>query len=101
MNGYNSLAIEIPFGGYKKSGIGREGGTGAIEHYSQLKSVFLQMNDIKYPWNEGKPNKLRESGIKKLKKKKISLFTFKKTTRPKKEREALVKAVNWKSLNAN
>jgi hypothetical protein len=36
--GYQS---EIPFGGYKMSGIGREDGAEAIHEYSQAKSVTV------------------------------------------------------------
>lgn len=31
-----------PFGGFKKSGVGREGGTEGLEAYTETKSVFLQ-----------------------------------------------------------
>ena len=42
--GYQS---EIPFGGYKASGIGREHGTEAIHEYTQLKSVTVGMERFK------------------------------------------------------
>ena len=32
---------EMPFGGVKRSGMGRELGTAALEHYSEWKSVFV------------------------------------------------------------
>ncbi len=46
INTYNLTPIEMPFGGHKKSGIGRENGHAAIEHYSQIKSVFVEMNGV-------------------------------------------------------
>lgn len=42
--GYQS---EIPFGGYKMSGIGREHGTEAMHEYTQLKSVTVGMERFK------------------------------------------------------
>lgn len=46
INSYNINPVEIPFGGYKQSGIGRENGLAAIEHYSQLKTVYVAMKDL-------------------------------------------------------
>ncbi|WP_153770715.1 betaine-aldehyde dehydrogenase [Labrenzia sp. CE80] len=46
INTYNLTPIEMPFGGYKKSGIGRENGHAAIEYYSQIKSVYVEMGDV-------------------------------------------------------
>jgi betaine-aldehyde dehydrogenase len=43
INAYNLTPVEAPFGGMKRSGIGRENGQAAIEHYSQLKSVYVGM----------------------------------------------------------
>jgi betaine-aldehyde dehydrogenase len=40
----------MPFGGVKQSGIGRENGQAAIEHYTQLKSVYVAMNAIESPY---------------------------------------------------
>jgi betaine-aldehyde dehydrogenase len=31
----------MPFGGVKRSGVGRELGPSALEHYSEWKSVFI------------------------------------------------------------
>jgi betaine-aldehyde dehydrogenase len=36
-----SVHLEMPFGGVKRSGVGRELGPAALEHYSELKSVFI------------------------------------------------------------
>ena len=41
INSSSSVHIEAPFGGMKQSGIGREQGMVALEHYSELKSVFI------------------------------------------------------------
>ncbi len=46
INTYNLTPIEMPFGGYKMSGIGRENGHAAIAHYSQIKSVYVEMGDV-------------------------------------------------------
>ena len=35
--------VEVPFGGYKESGIGREKGLEALHHYTQLKSVIMKL----------------------------------------------------------
>jgi betaine-aldehyde dehydrogenase len=50
INQYNVTPIELPFGGYKQSGIGRENGHAAIDHYSQLKSVYVALGDIDAPY---------------------------------------------------
>ncbi len=41
INSSSSVHIEGPFGGVKQSGIGREQGMAALEHYSDYKSVFI------------------------------------------------------------
>lgn len=41
INSSSSVHIEAPFGGVKQSGIGREQGMVALDHYSELKSVFV------------------------------------------------------------
>ncbi len=50
INQYNVTPIELPFGGVKLSGLGRENGRAAIEHYTQLKSVYVAMGDIDAPY---------------------------------------------------
>ena len=50
INHYNVTPIEMPFGGYKQSGLGRENGRAAIEHYTQLKSVYVALRDIDSPY---------------------------------------------------
>ncbi|XP_068605256.1 4-trimethylaminobutyraldehyde dehydrogenase B [Brachionichthys hirsutus] len=46
INNYNITPVEVPFGGFKMSGIGRENGRVAIEFYSQMKTVFVEMGDV-------------------------------------------------------
>lgn len=46
INNYNVSPVEMPFGGYKKSGFGRENGQVAIEYYSQLKTVCVEMGKV-------------------------------------------------------
>ena len=41
INSSSSVHIEMPFGGVKQSGFGREQGMAALEHYSEYKSVFI------------------------------------------------------------
>jgi len=50
INQYNVTPIELPFGGYKQSGIGRENGHAAIDHYTQLKSVYVALGNIDAPY---------------------------------------------------
>jgi betaine-aldehyde dehydrogenase len=50
INHYNVTPIELPFGGYKSSGLGRENSRAAIEHYTQLKSVYVAMQDVQSPY---------------------------------------------------
>ncbi|MFT4681223.1 MAG: betaine-aldehyde dehydrogenase [Flavobacteriales bacterium] len=51
INTYNITPVELPFGGYKQSGIGRENGTEAIDHYTQVKTVYVEMDGIENPYN--------------------------------------------------
>ncbi len=50
INQYNVTPIELPFGGVKLSGLGRENGRAALEHYTQLKSVYVAMGDVDAPY---------------------------------------------------
>ncbi|MBV9727272.1 MAG: betaine-aldehyde dehydrogenase [Gammaproteobacteria bacterium] len=50
INHYNITPIELPFGGVKMSGLGRENGRAALEHYTQLKSVYVAMADVESPY---------------------------------------------------
>jgi betaine-aldehyde dehydrogenase len=50
INNYNITPIEVPFGGNKMSGIGRENSLAALNHYTQLKSVYVEMGDVQSPF---------------------------------------------------
>ena len=50
INTYNLAPVEVPFGGMKMSGVGRENAKAAIEHYSQLKSVYVAMGPCDAPF---------------------------------------------------
>ncbi|MGH7786641.1 MAG: aldehyde dehydrogenase family protein, partial [Candidatus Binatia bacterium] len=43
INCYNMFDAASPFGGYKKSGFGREMGKAALEMYTQIKSVWVNL----------------------------------------------------------
>ena len=45
VNTYNAIPEGAPFGGYKKSGIGRETHKVMIEHYSQTKNIMINISD--------------------------------------------------------
>ena len=45
INTYNSIPAGAPFGGYKKSGIGRETHKVMLEHYSQMKSILVNLSE--------------------------------------------------------
>ena len=50
INNYNLAPVETPWGGYKKSGIGRENGLAGVESWTQLKSVYVEMGDVFSPY---------------------------------------------------
>jgi aldehyde dehydrogenase (NAD+) len=43
INTYRAVSYLSPFGGYKRSGIGRESGQEMIKEYLQTKSVWVSM----------------------------------------------------------
>jgi len=45
VNTYRAISTQVPFGGYKQSGIGRELGREGIENYLQTKSVRVSTAD--------------------------------------------------------
>jgi len=45
VNDYNNLPAHVPFGGYKKSGIGRETHLMILDHYTQKKSIMISMTE--------------------------------------------------------
>ena len=50
INAYNLTPVEMPFGGVKMSGVGRENSAAAIEHYSQLKTVYVGTGPVEAPY---------------------------------------------------
>ncbi len=47
VNNYNNLPAHSPFGGYKKSGIGRETHKMILEHLTQKKNIFISLTETK------------------------------------------------------
>jgi betaine-aldehyde dehydrogenase len=41
INSNNSVRVTTPFGGFKQSGVGRELGPHALDHYTELKNVYF------------------------------------------------------------
>lgn len=50
INNYNITPVEIPFGPYKLSGFGKENGLVTLDAYSQLKTVYVEMDKIDSPY---------------------------------------------------
>ncbi|MEO4042914.1 betaine-aldehyde dehydrogenase [Hoeflea sp. CAU 1731] len=50
INTYNLAPVEAPFGGVKRSGVGRENSRAAIEHYTQIKSVYVATGPVDSPY---------------------------------------------------
>ncbi|WP_421701188.1 betaine-aldehyde dehydrogenase [Aliiroseovarius sp.] len=50
INTYNDAPVEAPFGGSKASGVGRENSKAAIEHYSELKTVYVRLSQLEAPF---------------------------------------------------
>ena len=50
INAYNLTPVELPFGGFKQSGIGRENALEALSHYSQVKSVYVETGKVDSPY---------------------------------------------------
>ena len=55
INNFNVAPVELPFGGYKMSGIGRECSLEVIQYYTQSKSVYFEMSEIDCPLYNLKP----------------------------------------------
>ena len=45
--------VELPFGGFRKSGYGREKGIEALDAYTATKTIVVQLEDE--PWRDGLP----------------------------------------------
>ena len=50
INDYNLTPLQMPFGGVKSSGLGRENGHAVLEHYTQLKSVYVGLGTTQPPF---------------------------------------------------
>jgi betaine-aldehyde dehydrogenase len=50
INSYGLSPVEMPVGGYKQSGIGRENGIATLKHYTQLKSVYVGLQPLDSPF---------------------------------------------------
>jgi len=50
INSYGNSPAEMPVGGYKLSGIGRENGIETLDHYTQTKSIYVGMSNIESPF---------------------------------------------------
>ena len=46
INNYNVTPIEMPFGGAGESGIGHENSMAAFEHYTQLKTIYVELGEV-------------------------------------------------------
>lgn len=46
VNCYNMLSAALPFGGFKESGLGRELGKAALQNYTQVKTVQINMGGL-------------------------------------------------------
>jgi acyl-CoA reductase-like NAD-dependent aldehyde dehydrogenase len=45
VNSHSSVRYWTPFGGYKKSGLGRELGPDAVDAFTETKNVFISTED--------------------------------------------------------
>ncbi|EHR0225801.1 betaine-aldehyde dehydrogenase [Vibrio parahaemolyticus] len=50
VNAWGDSPAEMSVGGYKQSGIGRENGVETLKHYTQTKSVLVQLSDFESPY---------------------------------------------------
>ncbi|MGY5452847.1 betaine-aldehyde dehydrogenase [Agarivorans sp. MS3-6] len=50
VNTWGGSPAEMPVGGYKQSGIGRENGIETLNHYTQNKSVMIELGDLECPY---------------------------------------------------
>jgi len=50
INNYNITPVEVPFGGFKQSGIGQENGRAALDHYTRVKSVYVELGQVACPY---------------------------------------------------
>ena len=50
INTWGSSPAQMPVGGYKQSGIGRENGMETLNQYTQVKSVYVELGDVECPY---------------------------------------------------
>jgi betaine-aldehyde dehydrogenase len=50
INNYNVTPVEVPFGGARESGLGHENSVVALEHYTQLKTVYVELGAVACPY---------------------------------------------------
>ena len=50
INTWGSSPAQMPVGGYKQSGIGRENGMETLTQYTQVKSVYVELGDVECPY---------------------------------------------------
>ncbi|MGF1778960.1 betaine-aldehyde dehydrogenase [Vibrio nomapromontoriensis] len=50
VNTWGGSPAEMPVGGYKQSGVGRENGIETLNHYTQNKSVLIELGDLECPY---------------------------------------------------
>ncbi|ANT54993.1 betaine-aldehyde dehydrogenase [Mesorhizobium amorphae] len=46
INTYNAAPVEAPFGGSKLSGVGRENSKLALHHYTEMKTIYVSVNNL-------------------------------------------------------
>ena len=69
VNSYRATSYLSPFGGYKRSGIGRESGLTAIREYLQEKSVWIDtVGEVANPfvsdeWPDRGSRPIRDAGL--------------------------------------
>ncbi|AJQ93730.1 betaine-aldehyde dehydrogenase [Gynuella sunshinyii] len=51
INNWGASPAEMPVGGYKQSGIGRENGLETLAHYTQTKSIYVELGDVDCPYS--------------------------------------------------
>ncbi|MCF6764613.1 betaine-aldehyde dehydrogenase [Thiotrichales bacterium 19S3-7] len=56
INTYGLSPVEMPVGGYKESGIGRENGLVTLHQYTQLKSVYVGLSPLASPYDANEIN---------------------------------------------
>ena len=47
VNDHGALATEMPWGGFKESGFGKESSVIGLDSYTQIKAVSIDLNEMK------------------------------------------------------